>query len=250
MTNKFTGKVAVVTGASKGIGAAIALRLAEEGASVIVNYSASKESAKRVVAEISKKNGKALAIHANLNNESDIRRLFAETKKAFGPIDVLINNAGIYEFSPLQDVTAEHFHKQFNLNVLALILATKEAVNYFNDKGGSIVNLSSAASSLTPPDTVVYSATKGAVDAITKVLSKELASKKIRVNSVNPGMIETEGVIAASLNEGDFRTWLESNTPLARIGKVEEVAQAVSFLASDEASYISGENLFISGGLK
>lgn len=250
MTKKFAGKVAVVTGASKGIGAAIAIQLAEEGASVVVNYSSSKEGADRVVAEITKKNGKAVAIHANLTNETDIQRLFAEAKKTFGPIDVLINNAGIYEFAPLDEVTSDLFHKQFNLNVLGLILASREAVRNFNNNGGSIVNISSVASSLTPPDSVVYSATKGAVDAISKVLSKELAAKKIRVNSINPGMIETEGVIAAGLNEGDFRSWIEANTPLARIGKVNEVASAASFLASDEASYITGENLVISGGLK
>jgi len=249
MTEQFAGKVAVVTGASKGIGAEVSRHLASKGAIVVVNYSKSEEEANRVVDEIIKKGGQAIAVQADVTKEDDIKRLFSEAKKSFGPIDILVNNAGIYEFSPLDQVTAEHFHKQFNLNVLALILVTQEAVRHFNKNGGSIVNISSVVASSTPPDSVVYSATKGAVDAITKVLCKELAPRKIRVNAVNPGMIETEGVVSAKLNKGDFRKWIESTTPLARIGQVQDVAPVVAFLASDDAGYITGETVFIAGGI-
>src|SRR5437867_6373820 len=198
---KLAGKIAIVTGASKGIGASIAKHLADEGAAVVVNYSSSRAGADRVVAEITKNGGKALAVQANVAKEADIRRLFAEAKKAFGRLDILVNNAGIYEFAPLENVTVEHFRKQFDLNVLGLILASQEAVKHFGPGGGSIVNISSVASSLAPPNTSVYSATKAAVDAVTKSLAKELGPKKKRVNAVNPGMFETEGLHAAGIAE-------------------------------------------------
>jgi 3-oxoacyl-[acyl-carrier protein] reductase len=250
MTKKFTGKVALVTGASKGIGAAIALRLANEGAAVAVNYSSSKEGADRVVAEITRAGGKAVAVHGNLSKPEEIKNVVAATKEALGAIDILVNNAGIYEFAPLDAITPEHFHKQFNLNVLGLLLVTQEVVHAFSDKGGSIVNISSGVSTITPPGSAVYTATKSAVDAITMVLSKELAAKKIRVNSVNPGMIETEGVVAAGFHEGEMRKWIESVTPMARIGTVEEIASVVAFLASSDANYITGETLHVTGGLR
>lgn len=204
MSKKLTGKVAVVTGASKGIGASIALHLAAEGAAVVVNYSSSKEGADRVVGEITGKGGKAVAVQANVAKEADIRRLFAEAGKAFGPLDILINNAGIYEFAPLESVTAAHFHKMFDLNVLGLILASQEAVKHFGPAGGNIVNISSVAATATLPTTSVYSATKAAVDAVTKSLAKELGPRNIRVNSINPGMVETEGVHAAGIADSDF----------------------------------------------
>lgn len=248
MTKRFEGKVALVTGASKGIGAGIALRLAAEGASVAVNYSSSKEGADTVVAAIEAKGGKAVAVQGNLAETGAPARLVAETVRALGPIDVLVNNAGVYDFAPLDGITAEHFHRQFDVNVLGLLLVSQEAARHFSPNGGSIVNISSGVSTMTPPNVSVYSATKASVDAITASLSKELAPRKIRVNAVNPGMVETEGVVAAGLHEGDMRKWVESMTPLARIGTVEEIAAAVAFLASDEASYITGETLHVTGG--
>jgi 3-oxoacyl-[acyl-carrier protein] reductase len=249
MSKRLEGKVALVTGASKGIGAEIAIRLAAEGAVVAVNYSASKQAAEQVVAAITGKGGKAVAVHGNLTDAGHVKQVVAETVKALGPIDILVNNAGLYEFADLDNITAEHFHKHFDLNVLGLLLASQEAVRHFNPAGGSIINISSGVSTLAPPNTAVYSATKAAVDAISSVLSKELAPKKIRVNTVNPGMIATEGVVAAGLHEGDMRKWIEGNTPLGRIGKVEEIAAAVAFFASDDASYVTGETLHVTGGL-
>jgi 3-oxoacyl-[acyl-carrier protein] reductase len=250
MAQKLAGKVAVVTGASKGIGASIALHLAAEGAAVVVNYSSSKEGADRVVGEITGKGGKAIAVQANVAKEADIRRLFAEARKAFGPLDILINNAGIYEFAPLENVTAEHFHKMFDLNVLGLILASQEAVKHFGPAGGNIVNISSVAATAALPTTSVYSATKAAVDAVTKSLAKELGPRNIRVNSINPGMVETEGVHAAGIADSDFRKQIESQTPLGRIGQPRDVAPAAVFLASADSAWITGETLYISGGLR
>ena len=250
MAQKLAGKVAVVTGASKGIGASIALHLAAEGAAVVVNYSSSKEGADRVVGEITGKGGKAIAVQANVAKEADIRRLFAEARKAFGPLDILINNAGIYEFAPLESVTAEHFHKMFDLNVLGLILASQEAVKHFGPAGGNIVNISSVAATAALPTTSVYSATKAAVDAVTKSLAKELGPRNIRVNSINPGMVETEGVRAAGIADSDFRKQIESQTPLGRIGQPRDVAPAAVFLASSDSAWITGETLYISGGLR
>jgi 3-oxoacyl-[acyl-carrier protein] reductase len=249
-TKKLTGKVAIVTGASKGIGAAIAKHLADEGAAVVVNYSSSKEGADRVVAEVSRNGGKAIAVQANVAKRAEVERLFAEAKKAFGRLDILVNNAGIYEFSPLDAVTEEHFHKQFDLNVLGLILASQEAARHFGAAGGSIVNVSSLASPMPVPNGSVYSATKAAVDAVTKSLAKELGARNIRVNSINPGMVLTEGVQAAGLAESDFRKQLEAQTPLGRIGQPQDIAPAAVFLASDDAAWITGETLVIAGGLR
>ncbi|MGJ4910236.1 SDR family NAD(P)-dependent oxidoreductase [Bradyrhizobium sp. SZCCHNR1015] len=250
MSKRLEGKVALVTGASKGIGAAIAARLAEEGAAVAVNYSSSREGADRVVAGITGKGGKAVAVGGNLANPGDVKTIVAETVKALGPIDILVNNAGVYAFAPLDGITPEHFHSQFDVNVLGLLLVSQEAARHFNPAGGSIVNISSGVSTLTPPNTAVYTATKAAVDAISSVLSKELAPRKIRVNTINPGMIVTEGVVAAGLHEGDMRNWIETATPLARVGKAEEIAAAVAFFASDDASYVTGETLHVTGGLR
>jgi len=248
MSAKLAGQVAVVTGASKGIGAAIAQHLAAAGAAVVVNYSSSKAGAEKVVAEITKAGGKAIAVQANVAKQEDIARLFAEAKKAFGKIDILVNNAGIYEFAPLESVTAEHFHKQFNLNVLGLLLTTQEAVKHFGPSGGSIVNISSVAATAGLPGAAVYGGTKAAVDAATKSLAKELGPRKIRVNSINPGMVETEGFHAAGIAESDFPKQVKAQTPLGRIGQPQDIAPAVVFLSSPDASWITGETLFISGG--
>ncbi len=241
-------KVAVVTGASKGIGASIAKHLAAEGAAVVVNYASSREGAERVVADIAKNGGRAIAVQANIASLKDIERLFAETKKAFGRLDILVNNAGIYEFRPLEEITEEHFRKHYDLNVKGLILASKEAVKYFNG-GGSIINISSTASTYTPPASAVYSGTKAAVDAITLVLAKELGPRGIRVNSINPGMVETEGVHAGGFLD-TFRTTVEAQTPLGRIGRVEDIGPAAVFLASSDSGWITGESLRIAGGLR
>ncbi len=250
MSQKLTGKVAVVTGASKGIGASIALHLAAEGAAVVVNYASSKEGADRVVGEIVRKGGKAIAVQANVAKQADIQRLFAEAKKAFGKLDILVNNAGIYEFAPLEAVTEEHFHKHFNLNVLGLILATQEGVKHFGPGGGNIINISSVAATAGLPGTSVYSATKAAVDAVTKSLAKELGPRKIRVNSINPGMVETEGVHSAGIADSDFRKQTEAQTPLGRIGQPQDIAPAAVFLASSDSAWVTGETLYISGGLR
>jgi len=245
---KLGGKVAIVTGASKGIGASIAKHLAAEGASVVVNYASSKAGADRVVAEITKDGGKAVAVQADVSKPAEIKRLFAETKKSFGGLDVLVNNAGIYEFLPIEKVTPEHFHKQFDLNVLGLLLTTQEALNHFGSAGGSIINISSVASTSAPATGSVYSATKGAVDTVTKSLAKELGARKIRVNSLNPGMIETEGFHAAGIAESDFRKQVESQTPLGRIGQPQDIATAALFLASPDSAWITGETFVVSGG--
>ena len=249
MTKKLTGKVALVTGSSKGIGAAIALRLADEGAAVAVHYSSSKEGADRTVAEIARKGGKAVAVRGDISKPEEIRNIIEATKKAYGAIDILVNNAGQYEFAPLDAITPEHFHKQFNLNVLGLLLTTQEAVRAFREQGGSIVNISSGASTITPPNSAVYTATKSSVDAISMVLSKELAARNIRVNAVNPGFVVTEGLVAAGFHEGDMRNWIESATPMARIGTADEVASVVAFLVSGDAGYVTGETLHVTGGL-
>ncbi len=248
MAKKLTGKVALVTGASKGIGAEIARHLADEGASVIVNYSSSKAGADKVVADITAKGGKAVAIQANVAKPAEVARLFADAKKAFPTLDILINNAGIYEFGAIEAVTPEHFHKQFDLNVLGLLLATQEAVKAFGDKGGSIVNISSVVSTLTPPNSAVYSATKASVDAITGALAKELGPRKIRVNSLNPGMIDTEGTQTAGIIGSDFEKQIISQTPLGRIGKPDDVAKVTVFLASDDSAWVTGEALLVAGG--
>jgi 3-oxoacyl-[acyl-carrier protein] reductase len=249
-TQKLQGKVAIVTGASKGIGADIAKHLAAAGAAVVVNYASSKEGADRVVDEIAKRGGQAIAVRANVATKADVTHLFAQAKKAFGKIDILVNNAGVYEFSPLEEVTEEQFHKHFDVNVLGLLLATQEAVKQFDSTGGTIINISSTVTSLTPPNASVYTATKGAVDAITRTLAKELGPRNIRVNAVNPGMVETEGVVAAGFNEGEFRKGVEAQTPLGRIGQPHDIAPAVVFLASSDAAWITGETLRVAGGLR
>jgi 3-oxoacyl-[acyl-carrier protein] reductase len=250
MSGKLKGKVAVVTGASKGIGAEIAKHLAAEGAAVVVNYASSKSGADKVVADITAKGGKAVAVQGDVSKEADIRRLFAETKKAFGRLDILVNNAGIYEFAPLDNVTPEHFHKQFDLNVLGLILSSQEAVRHFGSEGGSIVNISSVVSTATPPASAVYSATKAAVDAVTRVLAKELGPKKVRVNAIGPGMVETEGTHAQGIPDSDFRKAIEAQTPLGRIGQVDDIAPAVVFFASNDSKWLTGETVVIAGGYR
>ena len=247
-TKKLAGKVAVVTGASKGIGADIAKHLAAEGAAVVVNYASSKEGADRVVDEIAKRGGNAVAVQGNVARKSEVVRLFAEAKRAFGKIDILVNNAGVYEFLPLEDITEENFYKHFDVNVLGLLLATQEAVKQFDSNGGVIINISSTVTSLTPPSTAVYTGTKGAVDAITRTLAKELGPRNIRVNAINPGMVVTEGVRAAGFDKSDFRTQEESQTPLGRIGQPEDIAPAAVFLASSDSAWITGETLRIAGG--
>jgi 3-oxoacyl-[acyl-carrier protein] reductase len=247
---KLSGKVAVVTGASKGIGAGIAKALADEGASVVVNYSSSKADGEKVAKEIAGDGGKGIAVQANLSKAADIERLFAETKKAFGRVDVLINNAGIYEFAPLENVTEESFHKSFNLNVLGLLLASQAAAKQFDGNGGNIINISSIVSTLGLASAAVYSGTKGAVDAITRSLAAELAPRKIRVNAIRPGMVETEGTRSGGITESDMRKQVQAQTPLGRIGKPQDIASAAVFLASDDASWITGETLLISGGYR
>lgn len=249
MSGKLAGKVAVVTGASKGIGAEIARNLAQAGAAVVVNYSSSKAGADKVVAEIEKQGGQAVAIGANLSKPDEARQLIARTKEAFGRVDILVNNAGIYEFAPLEAITPEHFHRQFDLNVLGLLIATQEAAKLM-EAGGSIINISSVVSTYTPPNTAVYSATKAAVDAVTKSLAKELGPRKIRVNSVNPGMVETEGTHAAGIHDSEMRTQTEASTPLGRIGQVQDIAPVVTFLASPDSGWITGESLYVSGGIR
>lgn len=250
MSQKLAGKVAVVTGASKGIGAEIALQLAQAGAAVVVNYSSSKAGADKVVQEIQNTGEKAVAVQANVAEPTEIAKLFTAAQQSFGKVDILVNNAGIYEFAPLEAITPEHFHKQFNLNVLGLLLATQEAVKYMGSDGGSVINISSVVSLAAPPNTAVYSATKAAVDAVTKSLAKELGSRQIRVNTVNPGMVDTEGVRSAGIDESDFRKQVEQQTPLGRIGKTGDIAPAVVFLASSDSAWITGESFVISGGMR
>jgi 3-oxoacyl-[acyl-carrier protein] reductase len=249
-TKKLDGKVAVVTGASKGIGAGIAKHLAAEGSAVVVNYASSKQDADRVVDEIAKRGGSAIAVQANVAKKAEIERLFAETRKAFGKLDILVNNAGIYEFAPLQEITEEHFHKHFDINVLGLLLTSQAALKHFGPEGGSIINISSGASTSAPPGASVYSATKAAVDTITKSLAKELGPRKIRVNAINPGMVETEGVRAAGFIESDFQKSFESQSALGRIGQPDDIAPAAVFLASSDAGWITGETLLIAGGYR
>jgi 3-oxoacyl-[acyl-carrier protein] reductase len=245
--NRLAGKVAIVTGASKGIGASIAEHLAGEGASVVLNYASSKTGADAVVKRITDKGGKAIAVQGDLAKPQDITRLFAETRSAYGKLDVLVNNAGVYEFLPLGAITADHFHKLFNVNVLGLLLTTQEAVKLMGS-GGSIVNISSIVGQMPVENASVYSATKAAVDAITVSLSKELGAKKIRVNSINPGMVETDGFHAAGLADSDLRRSTEANTPLGRIAQPEDIAPAAVFLASDDARWVTGQTLILAGG--
>ena len=243
--SKLTGKVAVV------IGASIAEHLAAEGAAVVVNYATSKSGATAVVNRITEKGGKAIAVQADVSKPADITRLFQETRKAYGKLDILVNNAGIYEFAPLEDVTPEHFHKHFDLNVLGLLLTTREAVKLFGDNGGgTVINISSIVGPMPIQGASVYSATKAAVDAATISLSKELGPKKIRVNSLNPGVVITEGVVAAGIAEGDFRKSIEAQTPLGRVAQPEDIARAAVFFASDDAGWVTGQTLILAGGFR
>lgn len=247
-TTRLAGKVAVVTGASKGIGAAIAKQLAANGAAVVVNYASSKTGADKVVAEITSAGGKAVAVQADVAKLVDVERLFAETRRTFGRLDILVNNAGIYEFSPVETITEAHFRKQFDLNVLGLILASQAAVKLFDPAGGSIVNISSIVSTLALPNAAVYSGTKGAVDAITRSLATELGPRRIRVNAIRPGMVETEGTHAAGIEESEMKKRVLALTPLGRLGQPDDIAGAAVFLASSESSWITGETLVIAGG--
>src|SRR6266403_127784 len=233
--SELKGKVAIVTGASKGIGAGIAKGMAEAGAAVVVNYASSKEGADRVVSEITGKGGKAIAIQGDVSKVADVKRLFAEAKRAFGAPDVLVNNAGIFAFDPLEAVTEDEFHREFNTNVLGPILTIQEALKHFGPEGGSVINISSVISTSAVPNSVVYSATKGAVDSISRVLGKELGARKIRVNTIAPGGVETEGVHSAGVIGSDFEKQIVAGTPLGRFGQPEDIARIAVFLASDDA---------------
>jgi len=247
---KLANKVAVITGASKGIGAGIAKSLAEAGASVVVNYASAKAGADKVVEEIVAAGGKAIAVQGNVSNAEDISRLFNETTKAFGKVDVLVNNAGVYKFGAIEQINEEDFHSQFNTNVLGLLLTTQGALKSFNEDGGSIINIGSAVSNITPAGSSIYTATKSAVDAITHVLAKELGPKKIRVNSINPGMVETEGTHTAGFIGSDFHAEAERTAPLGRIGQPDDIATVAAFLASDDSRWLTGEILLASGGIR
>jgi 3-oxoacyl-[acyl-carrier protein] reductase len=248
--SKLKNKVAVVTGASKGIGAGIAKAYGSEGASVVVNYSSDKAGADRVVAEIVAAGGKALAVQGNVSLSADIKNLFAETKKAYGQLDILVNNAGVFQFDALEAITEEEFHRQFNTNVLGTILATQEAVNHFNGSGGSVINISSVVSDNPPANSVVYSATKGAVDTIAATLAKEFSGKKIRVNTIAPGMVETEGAHSGGIIGSEFEETIKSQTPLGRIGQPGDIASVAVFLASDDSAWVNGEKISVSGGMR
>jgi 3-oxoacyl-[acyl-carrier protein] reductase len=243
------GKVAVVTGASKGIGAAIAKRLSAAGAAVVVNYSSSKEDADRVVADIKAKGGRAIAVKGDIAKAEDVGRLFDETKKVFGMLDVLVNNAGVYKFIPLEEITEEEFHREFNINVLGTILATKEAVEHFGPNGGSVINISSIASA-GAPEAAIYSGSKGAIDAITRALAAELGPRKIRVNAIAPGGVETEGMHSGGIMGSDFEKAMIASTPLGRFGQPDDIARIVVFLASDDSAWLTGERLVASGGYR
>jgi 3-oxoacyl-[acyl-carrier protein] reductase len=247
---KLANKIALVTGASKGIGAAIAKALAAEGAAVVVNYASSKAGADKVVDAIRSAGGEAIAVQADLAEAEDVTRLFAETQKAFGRLDVLVNNAGVYQFGPLEGVTEAEIHRQFNINVVGLLLATQQAVKLFPDSGGNVINVSSVISTNLPPTSAVYSATKAAVDAITRVLAKELGPKRIRVNAINPGGVETEGFHAAGIKDSDFERQMIAGTPLGRLGQPDDVARVATFLASDDSAWVTGELIVVAGGYR
>jgi 3-oxoacyl-[acyl-carrier protein] reductase len=246
--SRLSGKVAVVTGASKGIGAGIAKGLAAEGAAVAVNYASSRGGADRVVAEIKANGGKAIAVQGDVAKSADVKNIFSETKQAFGRLDILVNNAGVYNLLPLEEVTEEDFHRLFNINVLGLLLATKEAAKFFGEEGGSVINIGSVANDINFPNSVVYTATKGAVDAVTRVLAKELGPRKIRVNAIKPGLVETEGTHAMGVIGNDFEKQMVAQTPLGRTGRPDDIAPVAVFLASDESRWITGDTLAVSGG--
>jgi 3-oxoacyl-[acyl-carrier protein] reductase len=248
--SRLQSKVAIVTGASKGIGASIARQLAAEGAAVVVNYASSKSDAERVVGDITRNGGRAIAVQGDVAKQADVDRLFADTKKAFGRLDILVNNAGVYEFAPLEAVTEAKYRRQFDTNVLGILLASQAAVRHFDAAGGSIINVGSLAGTATPPTGSVYNATKAAVDAITRTLAKELGPRNIRVNALNPGTVETEGVHAAGFIGSDFLKDAIARTPLGRIGQPQDIAPVAAFLASPDAAWVTGETLVVSGGLR
>lgn len=247
--NKLENKVAIITGASKGIGASIAKHFAAEGAKVVVNYTSSKVDADKVVNEILNSGGTAIAIQADVSIQAEVVRLFDETKNAFGTLDILVNNAGIYNYEPIEQVSAETFHQQFNINVLGSIFAIQSALKLFGEKGGNIINISSGASRSPLPTGSVYSATKTALDAFTVALSKEFAGRNIRINSILPGVVETEGSHSAGFIGSEFEAQLVANTPLGRTGQPEDIAKAAVFLASDDSAWITGEQIAVSGGI-
>ena len=249
MAKKLEGKVAIVTGASKGIGASIAKYYAAEGASVIVNYSTSKDGADKVVAAITAAGGKAIAVAGDVSKAADAQGIIDAAIKSYGKLDVLVNNSGVYDFAPIEAITEEHFHKQFNVNVLGLLLTTQAAVKHLGE-GASIINIGSVVSRITPPNSAVYTGTKGAVDAITGVLSRELGARKIRVNALNPGMIETEGTHSAGFIGSDFEKGTVDQTPLGRVGQPQDIAAIAVFLASDDSYWLTGEQLYAGGGLR
>ena len=250
MSSRLTGKVAVVTGASKGIGASIAKSLAAAGANVVVNYASSREGADQVVAEIAASGGKAIAVQGDVSKSDDVRRVFAAAKESFGALDVLVNNAGVFRFDALEAVTEDEFHREFNINVLGTLLATQEALKHFSTAGGSVINISSVVSSNPVAGSVVYSATKGAVDTITRALAKELGERNIRVNAIAPGGVETEGVHTLGIIGSDFQKDMIARTPLGRFGQPDDIARVAVFLASDDAAWLTGERLTASGGLQ
>ncbi len=247
---KLSGKVAVVTGASKGIGAAIAKRFASEGASVVVNYASSREGADRVVEAITREGGEAVAVHGDVGKAADVQSLFAETKRLYGKIDVLVNNAGVYQFQALEEVTEAEFHREFNINVLGPILTTQAALSLFGESGGSVINVSSVVATSPPPGSVVYSATKGALDTITRTLAVELAGRKIRVNTLSPGGVDTEGARTAGVIGGDFEKKIIEGTPLGRMGEPDDIARAAVFLACADSGWITGDRLTAAGGYR
>jgi 3-oxoacyl-[acyl-carrier protein] reductase len=245
---RYTDKIAVVTGASKGIGAGIAQRLASEGATVVVNYASDREGADRVVGDIEHAGGKAIAVGASVADPDDVARLFEAVRKAFGRVDVLVNNAGIYAPAPIESLSASEYHRHFDTNVLGLLQVTQAALPLFPDTGGSIVNISSVVSTWAPPAAALFVGTKGAVDSITKSLAKELAPRKIRVTGVNPGFVVTEGARTAGMAGGAFEEQVLAMTPLGRVGQPEDIAAAVAFLASEDAGWVTGESLVVAGG--
>jgi len=246
--SKLQGKVAVVTGASKGIGAGIARALGEAGASVVVNYASDKTGAEKAVADIKSRGGKAIAVQGDVSKGPDVKRLFDETRKAFGKLDVLVNNAGVYKFAPIEETSEKEYERQFGTNVLGPLLATREALPLFGSEGGSVINISSIVSRMGLPGSAIYAGTKGALDTITQVLASELGPRKIRVNSINPGMVESEGTHAAGVIGSDLQKNVEASAPLGRIGQPEDVAKVAVFLASDDSGWLTGERISASGG--
>jgi 3-oxoacyl-[acyl-carrier protein] reductase len=245
---RLQGKVAVVTGASKGIGAGIAKALGAEGASVVVNYAGDRKGAEKVAAEIVEHGGKAITVQGDVSKSADVKRVFDEGHKAFGKLDVLVNNAGVFKFAPLEETTEAEYQRQFGINVLGPLLATREALPHFGPDGGSVINISSIVSNMGIPGSAIYAGTKGALDTITLVMASELGPRKIRVNAINPGMVESEGTHTAGFIGGDFQKDIEAKAPLGRIGQPEDIAKVAVFLASDESAWLTGERISASGG--